>query len=93
MPRLARLDVRPPRLSPTQADDGGQAPGVLHDVIMRGIDLIILLATSHFFHEFSFVLHDINNISLYHEKYDHDFPFFCIGYWYTWKIIHDIRPI
>ncbi len=38
MPRLARLDARSPRLSPPQADDGGQAPGVLYDVIIRGIE-------------------------------------------------------
>ena len=38
MPRLVRLDARPPRLSPPQADDGGQAPGVLHHVIIRGIE-------------------------------------------------------
>ena len=38
MPRLARLDSRPPRLSPAGRDDGGQAPGVLHHIIIRGIE-------------------------------------------------------
>jgi hypothetical protein len=34
MPRQARLDARPPRLS----SHGGQAPGTLHHVIVRGIE-------------------------------------------------------
>jgi len=37
MPRSARLDARPPRLS-EQARDGGQAPGTLHHIIVRGIE-------------------------------------------------------
>jgi hypothetical protein len=36
MPRQARLDARPPRLSSPR--DGGQAPGILHHVVIRGIE-------------------------------------------------------
>jgi hypothetical protein len=38
MPRLARLDARPHRLSPAERDDGGQAPGLLQHVMARGIE-------------------------------------------------------
>jgi hypothetical protein len=38
MPRKSRIDARPPRLSPPQADDGGQAPGALQHIIIRGIE-------------------------------------------------------
>jgi len=46
MPRLARLDARPPRLprpvpgrDGEGVADGGQAPGVFHHVIIQGIKL------------------------------------------------------
>ena len=49
MPRLARLDARPPRLprpvpgrDGEGVADGGQAPGALHHVICRDIDGIKL---------------------------------------------------
>jgi len=38
MPRQARLDARPPRLSSRCRAGGGQAPGSLHHVIVRGIE-------------------------------------------------------
>jgi hypothetical protein len=38
MPRQASIDAHPPRLSPPQADDGGQAPAAIHHIIFRGIE-------------------------------------------------------
>ena len=42
MPRLARLDARPPYSAWLEGEpeprDGGQAPGVLHHIVLRGIE-------------------------------------------------------
>ncbi|HUT70567.1 MAG TPA: hypothetical protein VMW89_07795 [Desulfatiglandales bacterium] len=42
MPRLARLDARPPYSAWLEGEpdprDGGQAPGVLHHIMVRGME-------------------------------------------------------